>query len=116
MDPVKVHAVTNWPTPRNLKELHGFLGFANFYRRFIQDFARITRPLHDLTKKDCSWIWGATQQQAFNTLKNSFTLQPILAMWEPNRPTKLEVDTSRFATGAVLLQQLGDGLWLPIAF
>ena len=116
MDPVKVHAVTSWPIPQNLKELRGFLGFANFYRRFIQDFARITRPLHDLTKKDHPWIWGASQQQAFNTLKNSFTLQPILAMWTPDRPTRLEVDASGFATGGVLLQQLDDGLWHPIAF
>jgi Reverse transcriptase (RNA-dependent DNA polymerase) len=84
MDPVKVHAVTSWPTPRNLKELCGFLGFANFYQCFIQDFTRITCPLHDLTKKDHSWIWGAAQQQAFNLLKNSFILWPILAMWEPN--------------------------------
>ena len=74
MDPVKVHTVTNWPNPRNLRELRGFLGFANFYRRFIQDFARITRPLHDLTKKDTPWLWGQSQQQAFNSLKNSFTL------------------------------------------
>jgi hypothetical protein len=116
MDPVKVQAVTNWPVPRNLKDLRGFLGFANFYRRFIQDFARITRPLHDLTKKDRSWIWGAAQQQAFNQLKNSFTLRPILAMWEPDRPTRLEVDASGFATGGVLLQQLDDELWHPVAF
>ena len=74
MDPVKVHTVMNWPAPQNLKELRGFLGFANFYQHFIQDFAQITRPLHDLTKKDHSWIWGVVQQQAFNLLKNSFTL------------------------------------------
>ena len=116
MDPVKVHAVTNWPNPRNLRELRGFLGFANFYRRFIQDFARITRPLHDLTKRDAPWLWGQSQQQAFNSLKNSFTLRPILAMWEPNRPTRLEVDASGYATGGVLLQQLEDGRWHPIAF
>ena len=83
MDPIKVHTITGWPAPRNQRELHGFLCFANFYCRFIQDFLRIARPLNDLTKKDTAWIWGATQQQAFNTLKNTFSLQPILAMWEP---------------------------------
>ena len=116
MDPVKVRAVTRWPSPCNLKELRGFLGFANFYRCFIQDFAHIARPLNDLTKKDASWLWGSAQQQAFNTLKNNFTLQPILAMWEPGRPTRLEVDTSGYTTGGVLLQQLDDDHWHPIAF
>ena len=52
MDPVKVEAVKEWKDPKNLKEVRGFLGFANFYRRFIKDFARIARPLNDLTKKD----------------------------------------------------------------
>jgi transposase InsO family protein len=116
MDPVKVQAVTRWPAPRNLRELRGFLGFANFYRRFIRDFARLARPLNDLTKKDTAWNWGTAQQQAFNLLKNNFTLQPILAMWEPDRPTKIEVDASGYATGGVLLQQLDDDLWHPIAF
>ena len=116
MDPTKVRAVTGWPPPRNLKELRGFLGFANFYRQFIRDFARIARPLNDLTKKDTPWIWGSAQQQAFNSLKNSFTLQPILTMWEPDRPTCLEVDASGYATGGVLLQQLDDRQWHPVAF
>ena len=116
MDPVKVHAVTNWPVPQNLRDLRGFLGFANFYRRFIQDFTQIAHPLNDLTKKDVPWIWGATQKQAFNVLKNSFTLQPILAIWEPGRPTQMKVDASRYAMGGVLLQQLKDQQWHPIVF
>ena len=116
MDPTKVRAVTSWPPPCNLKELRGFLWFTNFYRWFIQDFARVTRPLNDLTKKDMPWIWGSVQQQAFNSLKNSFTLQPILMMWEPDRPTRLEVNASGYATGGVLLQQLDNSQWHPVAF
>lgn len=58
MDPIKVKAVTEWPTPKSLKELRGFVGFANFYRHFIQDFFKIARPLHDLTKKDVPFLWG----------------------------------------------------------
>ena len=116
MDPTKVRAVTGWPPPRNLKELRGFLGFANFYRQFIRDFAHIARPLNDLTKKDTPWIWGSAQQQAFNSLKNSFTLQPILTMWELDQPTRLEVDASGYATGGVLLQQLNDHQWHLVAF
>jgi RNase H-like domain found in reverse transcriptase len=94
MDPVKVKAVTDWPTPRNLRELRGFLGF-----------------------KDVLWTWGVSQRLAFQTLKESFSQKPILAVWEPNRPTRLEVDASGYATGGVLLlQKLEDDLWHPVAF
>lgn len=61
MDPIKVKAVTEWPTPKSLKELRGFIGFANFYRHFIQDFSKIAHPLHDLTKKDVPFLWGPSQ-------------------------------------------------------
>lgn len=58
MDPVKVAGVADWPTPRNLKEVQSFIGFANFYRRFIADFSSIARPLFDLTKKTVPWPWN----------------------------------------------------------
>jgi len=73
-------------------------------------------PLNVLTKKDAPWTWNHAQQQAFHGLKDSFTQKPILATWEPDRPTHLEVDTSGYATGGVLLQKLTDGRWHPIAF
>jgi hypothetical protein len=84
MDPIKVQAITHWPTPRTLRELCGFLRFANFYRRFIKNFAKLTRPLHDLSKKDVAWHWNAPQKDAFQALKNTFSDKPILVMWEPN--------------------------------
>ena len=87
MDPTKVQAVANWPTPQNLQELRGFLGFANFYHRFIKDFAKLACPLNDLTKKDARWTWNISQKQAFQALKDTFLWKPILAVWEPNRPT-----------------------------
>ena len=116
MDPIKVRAITDWPQPRTLRELRGFLGFANFYRRFIKNFARVARPLNDLTKKDTRWHWDAPQKQAFHVLKHTFSRKPILAMWDPVRPTRIEVDASGFATGGVLLQQLDDNLWHPVAY
>ena len=116
MDPTKVQAVANWPTPWNLQELRGFLGFANFYRRFIKDFAKLTRLLNDLIKKNAQWTWNIGQKQAFQALKDTFLRKPILAVWEPNQPTCLEVDVSGYATGGVLLQKLEDNLWHPISF
>jgi hypothetical protein len=103
MDPVKVEAITKWPAPHTLRELRGFLGFANFYRRFIKDFAKLARPLNDLTKKDTPWTWATPQEHAFNSLKSRFSQSPILAMWEPHRPTRIEVDASGYATGGVIM-------------
>uniref|UniRef100_A0A0W0FD02 Reverse transcriptase/retrotransposon-derived protein RNase H-like domain-containing protein n=1 Tax=Moniliophthora roreri TaxID=221103 RepID=A0A0W0FD02_MONRR len=98
------------------KRVVSFLGFANFYWRFIKDFSKIARPLNDLTKKDCCWEWGIQQHQAFEALKEAFTKEPILVMWDPARPTRLEVDASSYATGEVILQQLEDRLWHPVAY
>ncbi|KAJ3518706.1 hypothetical protein NMY22_g13545 [Coprinellus aureogranulatus] len=72
-----------------MREVRGFLGFANFYCRFIKDFSKIARPLNDLTKKDTPWTWGPDQQAAFKTLRTAFISLPILAIWDPNRPTRM---------------------------
>jgi hypothetical protein len=77
MNPIKVKAVTEWLTPSNLKEVRAFVGFANFYRRFIQNFSQLARLLHDLTKKDTPFVWGSAQQSAFKQLKVMFTSEPI---------------------------------------
>ncbi|GJF00822.1 polyprotein [Phanerochaete sordida] len=117
MDPAKVKAVTEWPTPMNLKDVRGFVGFANFYRRFIKDFSKICRPLHDLTKKDTPFNWGSAQADAFETLKRAFTTQPVLAMWNIDYPTRIEADASGYATGGVIAQlDPNDKLWHLIAF
>jgi hypothetical protein len=116
MDPAKVQAVREWPTPRNLHNIRAFVGFANFYRRFIRDFSQLCRPLHDLTKKDTPFVWGAAQKEAFRKLCTAFTEEPALALWEQGSDTQLEVDTSAFATGGVLLQLGDDGLWHPVAY
>jgi len=80
MDPVKVAGVTECPTPSNRKEVQSFLGFTNFYRRFIQGFSHLARPLFDLTWKDTEWRWGAEEQSALDSLKERITTAPILAL------------------------------------
>lgn len=116
MDPVKVSGIMEWPTPQNVSDVFQFLGFTNFYRQFIPDYARITRPLERLKTKDCPWLWGDTEKTAFQSLKQAFVEAPLLIMPELNAPFRLETDASNFAMGAVLLQQSSDGDWRPVAY
>ena len=116
MDPVKVSGVRDWPTPITVKEVQSFLGFVNFYRRFIQDFSHIARPLHNLTRKDEPWKWADEQQKAFEQLKEAITSTPILMHPDRDKPFRLEADSSNFATGAVLSQLHDDEKWHPIGF
>jgi hypothetical protein len=117
MDPVKVAGVAEWPTPTNKKEVQSFLGFTNFYRRFIQDFSEHARPLFDLTKNDAKWHWGRAEQSAFNRLKWNVTSALVLISPDPTKPFRIEADSSDFATSAVLSQiSLADEKWHPVAF
>src|SRR5882724_1322440 len=116
MDPAKLSVVLDWPTPKCVKDVQSFLGFGNFYQRFIQGFANIMAPLTALTQKDTTWLWNDDQQKAFNTLKQRFTLAPILLMPDFSKPFWLETDASDYNYGAILSQQSDDGHWLPVAY
>jgi transposase InsO family protein len=117
MDPVKVAGVREWPVPRNRKEVQSFLGFTNFYRRFIRDFSHDARPLFNLTKKEMVWKWGAEEQEAFERLKERITSAPVLALPTDDQPFRIEADSSDVATGAVLSQlSKDDGQWHPVSF
>ncbi|KAJ3541602.1 hypothetical protein NM688_g6061 [Phlebia brevispora] len=117
MDKKKVAGVLEWPVPAKVKQVQAFLGFANFYRRFIQDFAKIAKPLTTLTKKDQPWVWGEDQQNAFEALKKAFTSAPILRIPDDVNPFRLATDASDFAIGAMLSQKdPTDQLWHPVAF
>ena len=116
MDLVKVEGIWNWPRPTKVKDVHSFLGFCNFYRPFIRGFAQIARPLNKLTKKDVKWNWTLRQEEAFIKLKEHFTNEPVLAHPELDKQFKVEVDTSGFTLGAVLLQKKTDGKKHPIAY
>jgi len=80
MDPVKIAGVAEWPTPKSKKEVQSFIGFTNFYRRFIADFSHHARALFDLTKKDAPFVWGTPEEDAFVKLKQLVTSAPVLAM------------------------------------
>jgi len=117
MSEEKIKGVLEWKSPTSLVEVQQFLGFANFYRRFIQDYSRVARPLTELTKGDGKdWKWTNEAEQAFKELKMRFTTAPILAHFEPERPAIVETDASDFALGAVLSQRDDDNRLHPNAF
>ncbi len=118
MDEGKVEAVKSWPTPTTVKELQRFLGFANFYRRFIQNYSSITSPLTSLLRgKPKSLSWTPAAEEAFNSLKQAFTSAPLLVYPDPELPFVVEVDASTTGVGAVLSQQQGNPARLhPCAF
>jgi len=116
MSQEKVKAVLDWEIPRSLTEVQSFLGFANFYRRFIQDYSRVARPLTELTKKTDKWTWNKEAETAFKDLKQRFTTAPILAHFDAQRPVLIETDASDFAIGAVLSQRDGEGRLHLVAF
>jgi hypothetical protein len=117
MDPVKVTGIAEWPTPKSKKEVQSFLGFTNFYRCFVAGFSHHARPLHDLMKIDVKFKWGLKEQEAFKAMKTAITTAPVLVLPDHKQPFRLEVDSSGFATGTVLLQlSKEDNKWHPVAF
>ncbi len=103
MDEGKIAAIKDWPIPITLKELQRFLGFSNFYRRFIRGYSTIANPLTNLLEnkpKSLSWTPSATE--AFHKLKDAFISAPILIHPDPNKPFIVEVDASTTGVGVVL--------------
>ena len=113
MDPVKVR---DWLTPRNVTEVPSFMGFVNFYCRFIPEFSHVASPLHRLTKKAEPWQWTETEEAAFRALKLLVTLAPVLVLPDQNACFRLETNASGYVTGAILSQLHDDGKWHPIGF
>src|SRR5690554_3038909 len=111
----KVKAILEWETPRTVKDVRSFLGFANFYRRFIEGYSRLTIPLTNLTRKDAPWQWTEACQKAFDSLKARFTSAPILSHFDPDLQTILETDASDFAISGILSQFHGKILH-PVAY
>ena len=129
----KIQAVNDWPAPKTLKELRSFLGFASYYRRFVEGFAKIAKPLHNIvshmyqqdkkktTKRNSKHLsitdkWTAECQTAFNALKTALTQAPVLGYADFEKPFILEIDASFEGLGAVLSQKQEDGKIRPVAY
>ena len=105
MEKEKVQGVIEWPVPKSVKDIQKFLGLANYYRRFVKDFAKIARPLYEMTRKETKWSWGERQQRSFEELKERFTIEPVLVTPDLNKKMRVEVDVLDFTIEGVLLMK-----------
>jgi hypothetical protein len=113
----KVQCIRDWERPRSLRDVQSCIGFANFYRRFIEGFSKIPKPLSDSTKgspKD--WIWTDAMTRSLEKLKHCFTTTPILTHFDPHPECIVETDSLDFALGSTLSQTTEDKKLHPNAF
>ena len=116
MDSAKVDTIINWPTLMNVKDVQSFLGFANFYRRFIYGYSKIAALLTHLTCKDVAFKWSSECEDAFNTLKRAFTSDVILCHYNSDLKLVMKTDASDYVSGGILLQYDENGVLHPVAY
>ncbi|GJX85896.1 putative reverse transcriptase domain-containing protein, partial [Tanacetum coccineum] len=105
VDPAKIKSIKNWESPKSPTEIHQFLGLAGYYRRFIEGFSKIAKPMTKLTQKKVMFIWGDKQEAAFQLLKQKLCSAPILALPEGSEDFIAYCDASIKGLGVVLMQR-----------
>uniref|UniRef100_A0A8R1IUB2 RNA-directed DNA polymerase n=1 Tax=Caenorhabditis japonica TaxID=281687 RepID=A0A8R1IUB2_CAEJA len=115
-NPEKVRAIAEFPVPKSVTGVRGFLGMANYFRKFVRGFAEMAAPLNDLTKKDVAFSWTSKHQTSFDEIKMALCRAPVLAAAVSGKPFVMETDASSIAVGAMLLQEGDDKELHPIAF
>ena len=116
MDPVKLAAVKQWPQPKTVKDIQKFLGFSNFYRRFVKAYSELACPLFDLTKKGTPFLWSERHDQAFTGLQDALTSSLVLLLPDYGKPFTVYTDASDYATSAILEQDDALGRSHPVAY
>lgn len=111
----KICAIKDFPVPANVRNVRGFLGLANYFRRFVKEFSIIAEPLTRLTKKDVEFLWDTAQQSAFERLKVILVSRPVIVMYDPKREIELHTDACSHGLSGILLQRMDDGLH-PISY
>nr|AAP50978.1 putative polyprotein [Oryza sativa Japonica Group]ABF97988.1 retrotransposon protein, putative, Ty3-gypsy subclass [Oryza sativa Japonica Group] len=104
VDPSNVESVTNWKQPKTVSEIRSFLGLAGYYRRFIENFSKIAKPMTRLLQKDVKYKWSEEYEQSFQELKNRLILAPILILPDPKKSFQVYCDASKIGLGCVLMQ------------
>jgi hypothetical protein len=105
VDPGKVKEVLEWTPPTTVSEVRSFLGLAGYYRRFISNFSKITKPITELLKKGNKYVWSEACDQAFNYLKKLLTTSPVLAQPDTAKPFDVYCDASSTGLGGFLMQE-----------
>ena len=116
MDPAKLSAIATWPLLKTVKAIQSFLGFCNFYHRFIPNFSNMATPLTVLTRKNQPWMWSLDQQTAFDLLLSQFQTAPILHLPDAHQPFVVMTDASLLVSGGVLMQKDDNGDLHPCAY
>ena len=98
----KIRAIRDWPEPRNVTKLRGFVGICTYYQKFVKGFSQLAAPLTDLTKKE-AFSWTDTTQRAFDRLKEVMSNCPVLVLLDFTQPFVLECDASGEGVGVVLM-------------
>jgi hypothetical protein len=104
VDPSKVQAVVDWPPLASVNDVQSFLGLVNYYRRFISNLTKVAAPLTELLKKENPFTWSVAQITTFDALKSALVSAPVLAIFDPSKDVAVHTDASKFAIGAVLMQ------------
>ena len=112
----RVQIIQDWPEPCKVKDIQSFLGFTNFYCRFIYEYSRIVILLMYLTCKNVPWNFTNERHSTFNTLKKAFTTTPVLTHWIPVTQITVETDTSDYVLAAILSIMTPSGKLHPIVF
>ncbi|GJU20469.1 putative reverse transcriptase domain-containing protein [Tanacetum coccineum] len=105
VDPAKIESIKDWTSPKSPTEIRQFLGLAGYYRRFIEGFSKIAKPMTKLTQKKVKFVWGDKQEAAFQLLKQKLCSAPILALPEGSEDFIAYCDASKKGLGAVLMQR-----------
>src|SRR5258706_3691568 len=116
LDESKIQVIRDWPTPRKVKDVQSFLGFANFYHHFITNYSDMSVPLTRLMCKNVCWEWLPSCQEVFRLLKYAFTCTPILHHFDLSLPPIVETDAFDYAIASILSLRAADGDVHPIAF
>ena len=116
MDPTKLLTIKNWNPPKDVKAVRSFIGFCNFYRKFIPGFSDLAKPLLSLTHKNAQWQWSVDHEIAFTRIKEAFLKQPVLSFPDHTKPFFIMTDASLTASGGVLMQKDSNGDLHPCAY